>query len=114
MKRTRKSKSPARRRSARTPAAGGVPIVDLPAALVIRDVAAVAEALLASLAAGALVVNASAVDSVDTAGLQLLVAAERSARERGIAARWLGPSEPLVRAARALGVDHALSFGAGE
>jgi anti-anti-sigma regulatory factor len=122
VKSARKSKGPARRKAARAaavaaavtaPAPAGVPVVALPSSLAIRDVAAVAAALRASLAAGVLVVDASAVSTVDTAGLQVLLAAERSARERGIPARWLGPSEPLRRAAAALGVEHALSFGAG-
>ena len=91
----------------------GVPVVTLPASLAVRDVAEVAQRLRAAIAGGALVVDASAVAAVDTAGLQLLLAAERSARERGISTRWLGTSEVLKRAAAALGLGHAVGFAAG-
>jgi ABC-type transporter Mla MlaB component len=118
VKSARKSTRSPRRRAACAaaggpPASSGVPLVALPASLVIRDVAEVAGRLRAALAGGALVVDASAVAAVDTAGLQLLLAAERSARERGIVARWLGASDTLRRAAAALGIQHALALGAG-
>jgi anti-anti-sigma regulatory factor len=118
VKATRKSARAARRPTPAA-AAGGVlapraaPLVALPASLVIRDVAGVAQQLGAALTGGALVVDASAVTAVDTAGLQLLLAAQRSARARGISARWLGASPTLTRAASALGVARALGLEAG-
>jgi len=112
----RKSRRKSRRRAERTGAqpvkAAGASIMALPASMLIRDVAAVADVLRASLAAGVLAVDASAVAAIDTAGIQLLLAAERSARERGIPARWLGASETLKAAASALGVADALSLEA--
>lgn len=56
-------------------------------------------------------VELSRVERVDTAGLQLLLALARSARERGVAIRWSAPSPTLVEAAKRLGLSAA--FGSG-
>jgi anti-anti-sigma regulatory factor len=95
------------------PAAAPAARVTLPASLLIRDAAALRGELSAALAAGICDIEASAVTSVDTAGLQLLVAALRSAAVRGMQARLSAPSEALCAGARQLGVDVALGLGGG-
>jgi phospholipid transport system transporter-binding protein len=59
----------------------------------------------------ALELELSRVERADTAGLQLLLALARSARERGIAIRWSAPSKPLVETAQRLGLSAALGSG---
>lgn len=63
------------------------------------------EAALAALdAADALRIDASRLDRVDTAGLQLLVAIVREADRRGLHVTWVAPPAQLVEAADALGL----------
>ena len=63
------------------------------------------ERLIAALAATqGLSISLAGVERVDTAGLQLLLACEKSAKTRGIALTWVAPSEAVRRAANGLGV----------
>jgi anti-anti-sigma regulatory factor len=86
--------------------------VRLPAALQIRTVEATGAELRAALARGALRLDGAAVSRVDTAGLQLLVAAIASARAAGVATEWQATSPALIDGARQLGVGALLSLPA--
>jgi ABC-type transporter Mla MlaB component len=82
----------------------------LPPQLDIRDAHATAGLLQAAVAAGAECIDASRVASVDTAGLQLLLAAGRLAAAHGHALRWEGASSTLIEAATKLGVAGVLGL----
>jgi len=57
---------------------------------------------------GPLQIDATAVDRVDTAGLQLLAAFVRDLRAEARTVEWVGCSDALQKAARALGLHSAL------
>ncbi len=59
---------------------------------------------------GAITLDASRVDAVDTAGLQVLVALARSLRQAGRTLSWQGVSTPLRSAAEVLALDGILGF----
>jgi anti-anti-sigma regulatory factor len=82
-------------------------VLDLPAAESLR------ERLLAAVACGGdLEVEASAVRQIDTANLQLLCAAARELRARGRTMLIIGPTPPLLAAARRLGLTAVLGLEA--
>jgi anti-anti-sigma regulatory factor len=56
------------------------------------------------------VVDGSAVEHIDTAGLQLLVALARHQREVGRGLSWRSASPELLRCARRLGLIEALGL----
>ena len=64
------------------------------------------------LAAPSSTLDASAVERVDTAALQLLVAFHRDALARGGKITWAGVSTPLREAAERLGLTKALALPA--
>ena len=113
-----------RRRAKSAPAAADAPVeaaaapvepslpavVALGSGLSIRDVAARAEGLGRALAAGRLVVDAAELHQVDSAGLQLLVSARRTALARGVPFAWHAASDDLTRAARRAGLADALAL----
>jgi ABC-type transporter Mla MlaB component len=82
----------------------------LPAALDIRQIAETFEALRSAVNCGVDSIDASRVTTVDTAGLQLLIAAGRTAAAHGRALRWVDASSTLVEAATRLGVAGVLGF----
>lgn len=57
-----------------------------------------------------IVLLADSVMRADTAGIQLLLAFVRSAKERQIALDWNNPSDKLIAAATVLGLDDALGL----
>jgi ABC-type transporter Mla MlaB component len=57
---------------------------------------------------GKVQIDATAVDRVDTAGLQLLAAFVRDVRAEQRAVEWVGCSDALRKAATALGLEAAL------
>lgn len=59
---------------------------------------------------GPLALDGSAVEQLDGAGLQLLLAFHRAATEAGHAPEWRKPSSPLGTAAALLGLDGALGL----
>lgn len=73
----------------------------LPSRLVIGTASSLKAALLERLASGPLVLDAGAVEAVDTAGLQVLLAAARTARAQG-SVLVLGACSPTLRRALAL------------
>lgn len=84
-------------------------VVDLGDALNIADVSA-RHAECKRLAAGAaeIEIDASRVQSIDTAGLQLLAALVREARARNLVLRWRAPSKALREGAARLGLGPVL------
>lgn len=54
---------------------------------------------------GSLEVDLSATRRIDTAGVQLLLGAERRARGRGITVRWTDPDHRLADAITTLGLE---------
>ena len=59
---------------------------------------------------GPLQIDATAVDRVDTAGLQLLAAFVRDVRAEQRTVEWVGCSDAMRKAATALGLDGALGL----
>jgi phospholipid transport system transporter-binding protein len=59
---------------------------------------------------GAVQIDATGVDRVDTAGLQLLAAFVRELRAEMRAVEWVGCSDALRKAAAALGLETALGL----
>ena len=67
--------------------------------------------LLSRIASGApVVIDAAAVEEIDTAILQLLASLRRTCEQRGIACSWSGVSEAVRRAANVIGVAEMLHF----
>jgi ABC-type transporter Mla MlaB component len=82
----------------------------LPAALDIREIKDTFESLRSAVNCGVDSIDASRVTTVDTAGLQLLLAAGRTAAAHGRALRWDRPSSSLIDAATRLGVAGVLGL----
>ena len=102
----RVAKGPGDRVGARGPSPRPPPA--LPACLTIREVTAARRQLQRALAAGATAIDASAIALIDTAGLQLLLAAGNGGR-----LRYTAPSKALREAAQQLGLGAALGLEAG-
>jgi len=88
--------------------AGAGPVV-LGPALTIAEVGQYARALAAMLSQGQARADAGSLESIDTAGLQLLLATAAAARERGLTLRLQRPPQLLIGAADALGVAGELA-----
>lgn len=86
--------------------------LQLPSALLIGDVRGFAETLRDAVRQGDLEVDASRLDDVDTAGLQLLCASRAAAVAAGHEFRWSGESQALKAAALATGLTQALGLAA--
>jgi ABC-type transporter Mla MlaB component len=84
----------------------------LGATLSIREVGERATQIKAMFAAGAAEVDARMLESVDTAGLQLLLAAAAEARRQGLKLKLLGAERLNAGAAGALGVAEHLAAAA--
>lgn len=98
---------------ARAVAATSGPVrVALPADCRIADLPAVKAELQAALAAPSAELDASAVERVDTAALQLLAVFRREAASKGLAVAWTGASAALCDAAALLGLAHTLELPA--
>jgi anti-anti-sigma regulatory factor len=81
----------------------------LGSSLSIREVGERAAQLKALFAAGSAVVDARKLESIDTAGLQLLLAAAAAARRRGLTLKLLGAASLKTGAAEALGLADQLA-----
>jgi anti-anti-sigma regulatory factor len=84
----------------------------LGASLSIRDVGECAAQFKALFAAGSAEVDARMLESVDTAGLQLLLAAAAAARRRGLTLKLLGAERLNAGPANALGLTDHLAAAA--
>ena len=60
---------------------------------------------------GTVWIDGASVERVDTAGLQLLAAFVRDLQSELRGVEWIGCSDPLKKAAQALGLGSALGFG---
>jgi anti-anti-sigma regulatory factor len=88
-------------------------VLRLPAQCTIRDAAQLLAQLLVHIERAAPVyIDASQVERVDTAALQLLVVFLRDRKAEQRAVVWLDCSDAMVRAARTLGLAGALSLSA--
>lgn len=77
----------------------------------IRYVSELKEVLQAKLDAGSpVVIDASEVEAVDGAAVQLLVAFSQHAAVEGCEIEWLNPSEDFLSAARLTGLNEALGL----
>ena len=102
----------------RAPRAAAAPLAPpqaacLPAALTMHELGPVAARLRAALDAGVAEIDASAVATVDTAGVQLLAAAAVTAAALGRPLRLRAASPALTQAAVQLGLAVPLGLGAG-
>lgn len=89
--------------------------VTLPSSCTLRDSLALKALLLDQLALGVnLLVDGSAVERIDTAGLQLLAASARDIGERKQRMRWSGASAQLRAAASRIGVSGLLGLPSDE
>jgi anti-anti-sigma regulatory factor len=95
------------------PVAGqpGSPIV-LPATLLITDARSFAEGLREAVRQGHVAVDASRLNDIDTAGLQLLLATRVATQAAGHEFRWTAESAGLRTAAAATGLTQALGLAA--
>jgi anti-anti-sigma regulatory factor len=84
----------------------------LGASLSIREVGECAAQFKAMFAAGSAEVDARMLESVDTAGLQLLLAAAAAARRRGLTLKLLGAERLNAGPASALGLHDHLAAAA--
>jgi ABC-type transporter Mla MlaB component len=85
--------------------------LQLDSRLTIAQAADLHRSLAARLAdGGAVVLDGSRVEEIDTAMLQLLASLWRTARERGIPCAWQAASDALRHAATLIGVADALHF----
>jgi anti-anti-sigma regulatory factor len=89
-----------------TPARSNV--LQLGSSLSIREVSECATQLKAMLANGPLDVDASRLETIDTAGIQLLLAAAAAAQRRGFKLKLLGAHGLKGGAARSLGLSEHL------
>jgi anti-anti-sigma regulatory factor len=90
-------------------AAGMAGAMPLGTSLSIREVGERAAELKGLLATGSAVIDARQLESVDTAGLQLLLAAAAAARRRGLTLKLLGAGDLRSGAADALGLAEQLA-----
>jgi ABC-type transporter Mla MlaB component len=89
----------------------GVPqVLGLPPTLVIHDVRAFADEVRAAFANGGVRIDTVQLEQVDTAGLQLLLAARRAAAQHGLTFEWINASAYLSARARAAGLNAALGL----
>jgi anti-anti-sigma regulatory factor len=85
-----------------------VSVLQLGPSLSIREVGACASRLKSMLAAGPTIVDASALETIDTAGIQLLLAAAASAQDQGFRLKLLSAVGVKNGAARSLGLSEHL------
>ena len=87
-------------------------VVALPADFRLAELATVKSELIEAFDAPAVQLDGAAVERVDTAALQLLVAFRREASARGQLPAWLGVSAAIRDAAGVLGLAQALELPA--
>jgi len=84
--------------------------IELGATLSIADVGELRGRLRDGMDLGGLTIHAGDVEQVDAAGIQLLCAVTRDARNQGVELTWSGVSERLGNAVRQLGLEDELAF----
>ncbi|HEY2679505.1 MAG TPA: STAS domain-containing protein [Steroidobacteraceae bacterium] len=89
--------------------------IQLDARMTIVQAAGLRSALLVCLAeGGAIVIDGTRVEEIDTAILQLLASLWRTAAERGIACSWSGVSDIVRRMAILIGIADVLRLPAAQ
>jgi anti-anti-sigma regulatory factor len=91
-------------------AVDGAAVVSLPADCRLAAQAALKERLQEVLQHGDIVVDAQALERIDTAALQLLVLFRRELEHHGGALAWRGTNEVLQEAAALLGLEQSLNL----
>lgn len=86
--------------------------VPLPQSVTIDQMNALKDVIDAQLGAAIITLDATAVARIDTAGLQLLLAARREIEARGGEVCWQAVPEALTEAARQAGLDGDLELDA--
>lgn len=107
---TRKSAARRHTKGAEPPPAA---LLELPVRLTIHEAHALHALLLAHIGPRKLVVDGARVEEVDTAGLQLMLAARRAAAAAGGSFEWRPLPPAVARAARELGLAAELGLGDG-
>ena len=100
------------RGNSRTKSTAADTAVVLPADCRMAFIAPLRDQLLASFDAAPVKLDAAAVEKIDTAGVQLLAAFHRDAKDRGCDVSWISPSVPLRDAAQRLGLTNVLALPA--
>jgi anti-anti-sigma regulatory factor len=86
-------------------------VLELPANITIHGVRALHAQLRAGIGGRQLILDGSRVEEVDTAGMQLLLAAHRSAEAAGTRIEWRPLPPAVMRAAQALALSTELGIG---
>jgi anti-anti-sigma regulatory factor len=93
------------------PAAIAEPVVSLFSNSTVKDAAALKDTLLQVLdEPGSVVIEAKSVERIDTAIIQVLCAFVRDRAARNLAVTWRGTPQPLLEAARLLGIGGLLAL----
>ena len=93
------------------PAGGAEPVVSLFSNSTVKDAAALKDTLLQVVdEPGAVAIDAKSVERIDTAVIQVLCAFVRDRAARNLAVNWRGTPQPLLDAARLLGVGTLLAL----
>jgi ABC-type transporter Mla MlaB component len=93
------------------PASNDEPVVSLFSNSTVKDAAALKDTLLQVIdVPGAVAIDAKSVERIDTAVIQVLCAFIRDRAARNLAVNWRGTPQPLLDAARLLGVGTLLAL----
>lgn len=92
--------------------ASAASILALPAQCLVRDTAQLQQSLLKHVAAAAVSIDTSAVERIDTAAMQVLLAFVRDRQSQQHVVEWLGLNEVFVDSAQLLGIDKLLGLPA--
>jgi ABC-type transporter Mla MlaB component len=94
-----------------SPAVAGEPVVSLFSNSTVKDAAALKDTLLQVLdEPGSVAIDAKSVERIDTAIIQVLCAFVRDRAARNLVVTWRGAPQPLLDAARMLGVGALLAL----
>lgn len=86
-------------------------VVRFNASLQIKDVEAAHQSLLGAFAGGSAALDVGAIEVIDTAGIQLLLAAQSDADKQGIVCTFVGQSAAVLHALKILGLEGRLRLG---
>jgi ABC-type transporter Mla MlaB component len=96
--------------STRDSLATSSPVVSLFSNSTVKDAAALKGTLLQVLEAPTVTIDATSVERIDTAVIQALCAFVRDRAQRSLSVTWRGTPQPLVDAARLLGIGAMLAL----
>ncbi len=101
-----------RKSNGRTKSAAAMTTVELPSDCRVAWLEGIREQLVTSLKMATVKLDAASVEKIDTAGVQLLAAFQRDAREGGCEVTWVSPSSVLRDAVQRLGLTNVLALPA--